>query len=293
MLSMLPQRLGLIIGSELHADIGKNICGPCCISVPEWVAGKLGKFYLYFADHQGQVIKLAYADEITGPWKVHSCGVLSLKRFNDAYDHVASPDIYIDHSAQRLRLYFHARSRSRGREQWSFSAISNDGIHFAPEADYPLAPFYLKVFCFDGFFYGITKGGRIWRSEDGVKPFLGGNNILHSSNPTDLWHNYHGAARHFGLHQWNESLDVYFTRIGDRPERILKGNVKLAEGSWLDWKCKDIVEVLRPELGYEGAHVALTESTSGPSMQIENALRDPDILQVGEELFMFYADIEL
>ena len=47
-LSMLPQRLGLIIGSELHADIGNNICGPCCISVPEWVVGRLRKILSVF-----------------------------------------------------------------------------------------------------------------------------------------------------------------------------------------------------------------------------------------------------
>ena len=70
---------------------------------------------------------------------------------------------------------------------------------------------------------------------------------------------------------------------------FLKAMSSLGKESWLDWKYRDIVEVLRPELAYEGANVASAESTSGPSMQAENALRDPDILRLGEELFMFYA----
>ena len=81
-----------------------------------WYVGHLGKFYLYFADHAGSRIKLAYADKISGPWTLYEGGVLDLAAFTDAYDHVASPDIFIDYAKNEVRLYFHARLHERVRE---------------------------------------------------------------------------------------------------------------------------------------------------------------------------------
>ena len=151
------KRLGLIINQSSHPEAGSNIGGPCCIEVPDWLPNKLGKYYLYFADHQGSHIKMAYADDIKGPWKLIFGGVLGLNNYKDAWDHIASPDLFVDHEVGKLRLYFHARARSRGREQWSFAAISNDGVCFSPLADYPLAPSYLRVFNYNGAMYGVTK----------------------------------------------------------------------------------------------------------------------------------------
>ena len=39
----------------------RNINGPCLIKVPKWVENPLGKYYLYFAHHKGDRIKLAVA----------------------------------------------------------------------------------------------------------------------------------------------------------------------------------------------------------------------------------------
>ena len=100
-----------------------------------WYVGHLGKFYLYFADHAGSRIKLAYADKISGPWTLYEGGVLDLAAFTDAYDHVASPDIFIDYAKNEVRLYFHARLHERGREQWTFAATSSGGLNFRPATD--------------------------------------------------------------------------------------------------------------------------------------------------------------
>ena len=56
-----------IIRPDLHPSIGQNIQGPSLIRVPKWVEDPLGKYYLYFADHKGRYIRLAYADELAGP----------------------------------------------------------------------------------------------------------------------------------------------------------------------------------------------------------------------------------
>ena len=39
-----------------------------------WVDRPLGRYYLYFSHHAGKFIRLAYADALTGPWKVHEGG---------------------------------------------------------------------------------------------------------------------------------------------------------------------------------------------------------------------------
>jgi hypothetical protein len=48
------------------------------IRVPDWIGDRLGDYYVYFADHKGSYIRLAYADHPTGPWTVHPPGSLHL-----------------------------------------------------------------------------------------------------------------------------------------------------------------------------------------------------------------------
>ena len=67
-----------IISSELHPSIGANIQGPSMIRVPDWIDDPLGDYYLYFADHKGSYIRLAYADHPTGPWAIYAPGSLHL-----------------------------------------------------------------------------------------------------------------------------------------------------------------------------------------------------------------------
>jgi hypothetical protein len=68
-----------IIGpAMLPANDGENICGPSLIRVPPWLPNPLGSYYLYFAHHGGTYIRLAYADDLTGPWTVYAPGTLRL-----------------------------------------------------------------------------------------------------------------------------------------------------------------------------------------------------------------------
>ncbi|MEM7361206.1 MAG: hypothetical protein AAF431_19135 [Pseudomonadota bacterium] len=55
-----------------------NINGPAVIKVPDWIENPLGEYYLYFAHHKGDYIRLAYADQPAGPWQIYEPGVLSL-----------------------------------------------------------------------------------------------------------------------------------------------------------------------------------------------------------------------
>src|SRR5438045_878998 len=69
-----------IVAPGLHPSIGVNIQGPSMIRVPDWIEGRLGDYYLYFADHKGRYIRLAYADHLAGPWTIHPPGSLHLEQ---------------------------------------------------------------------------------------------------------------------------------------------------------------------------------------------------------------------
>ncbi len=72
------ERIEPLILPGQDRSIGDNIQGPSLIRVPDWVDARLGQYYLYFADHKGASIRLAYADALTGPWQIHQPGSLKL-----------------------------------------------------------------------------------------------------------------------------------------------------------------------------------------------------------------------
>ena len=96
----------------LTGDDGANINGPSLIRVPAWVENPLGRYYLYFAHHEGTYIRLAYADDLEGPWTVYDPGTLRLTDTNcndisqmswAANKHIASPDVHIHAGTRQIR----------------------------------------------------------------------------------------------------------------------------------------------------------------------------------------------
>ena len=107
---------GPIIAPNMDGRMGGNVQGPSLIRVPEWIENPLGKYYLYFADHRGTYIRLAYADNLLGPWKTHEPGSLQIEESffpttveagasARANAHIASPDVHIDHASRRINMY--------------------------------------------------------------------------------------------------------------------------------------------------------------------------------------------
>ena len=139
---------------------GMNINGPTLIRVPSWVPNPLGQYYLYFAHHHGDYIRLAYAENIEGPYNVHLSGTLNLDQLPFRAKHLASPEILINEEQKNITMYFHANVRGKGiykdQIQMTYRATSEDGIHFKAMKD-QLAPFYLRVFPYAGYYYGIAK----------------------------------------------------------------------------------------------------------------------------------------
>ena len=87
-----------------------NINGPSMIRVPSFVQNPLGTYYLYFSHHDGKVIQFAYAHSVGGPYTVHPTGSLKLEQVTSkdiCRNHIASPDVVIDHEKQEIRMYYH------------------------------------------------------------------------------------------------------------------------------------------------------------------------------------------
>jgi len=265
----------IIQETMLPAGEGNNINGPSLIRVPRWITNRLGNYYLYFAHHSGKYIRLAYADKLEGPWKIYEQGALQLSESPGCIGHIASPDVFVDEQRQEIRLYFHGPSRERTGQK-SFVALSKDGLHFKASAE-PLGIFYFRVFHWHDAWYAMAKGGLLYRSSDGLSGFVEGPNPLPGGDSRDKEYNSPGP-RHVALHRTGETLWVYYSNIGDEPERILRCRIPLTQ-DWRDWKASPPEEVLRPETVWEGANLPLRRSNAGATKERENALRDPGIIE--------------
>ncbi len=263
-----------IIHPALDDSIGPNINGPSLIRVPNWLPKPLGRYYLYFAHHGGQYIRLAYADDIAGPWRIYRPGTLRLEQ-TCGYSHVASPDVHLDHQARQLRMYFHVPVPGAQR---TFLASSADGLNFTADT-VDLGPSYFRVFQHQGAFYCVTMGGHksglIMRSPDGHTAFEPGPAIL-------------PRQRHVAVQKCGNILRIIFSRAGDCPEHLLLTTVSL-EGDWHKWQTTEPVSLLEPETDYEGADLPLEESRYAAAPGRVRQLRDPCIFEDDNQTFLLYS----
>lgn len=259
---------------RVDALVGSNINGPSLIRVPDWLPNPLGRYYLYFAHHQGTFIRLAYADRLAGPWRVHSPGTL---RLEDSHflDHIASPDVHVDEDRRLIRMYYHGIVRLEGHEQYTRVAQSADGIHFTAAPELLGAP-YLRVVRWNGWHYALGMPGIFSRSHDGLTDFERGPMLF----TRDM--------RHSALKLDGDRLSVFYSNAGDCPERILRSTIELTP-DWRDWTASAPVTVLEPELEYEGAGAPLEPSRRGLVMGAVHQLRDPAIYQEDGRTYLLYA----
>ena len=150
----ISKKIGLIISPKLLAPAEReSICNPCCIKVPDWKIKKLGKYYLYFADHRGKFIKMAYSNNISKDWKIYKKKILKVNQFKDAKHHIASPEIYLDKKRKIFYMLTHSYSKKIKKGQWTYLSSSVNGITFNKVYNVPLAPFYLRIFKHKNYFF--------------------------------------------------------------------------------------------------------------------------------------------
>lgn len=294
-----------IISPELHPSLGPNIQGPSLIKVPDWVSGRLGKYYLYFADHKGRYIRLAYADNLLGPWKVHVPGSLQLESsyllteppsgpaealdklratprpanlshdlFTEATTpHIASPDVVVDEANRRILMYYHGLNSLQ--QQVTRVATSTDGIHFVARPEI-LGRTYFRTFSHHAYTYAMAMPGQFYRSKDGLTGFEQGPLLF---NPN---------MRHSAILKRGDILFVFWTQVGEAPETILLSTIDVS-ADWTKWSNGPAVEVLRPERAWEGADAPVTPSLRSTAYGHVNELRDPAVFEDDGRIYLLYA----
>jgi len=161
--------LMISFGAAAPSATKMNMNGPSVIRVPDWVpdAQKThpdAVYYMYYADHGGRDIRLAWSAAITGKWHLFNRGkatdrawgvkgnntgartpgegVLDLNVVgrDDAIHvdedfglrgHIASPDVHVDDVNRRIVMYFHGPQRAGfGAGTGTFVATSRYGLNF-------------------------------------------------------------------------------------------------------------------------------------------------------------------
>lgn len=283
-----------IITPSMMGSAGDNINGPSLIKAPDWLPNKLGKYYLYFAHHEGEHIRLAYANDLAGPWTIYKPGVIHAKDTGWNPDHIASPDVLIDDERQEIRVYFHSpvtpvpkssdpqyREKLIGTRQDSFVAVSKNGLDFKihPES---LGPSYFRVWQWGGYYYALPRLGiPLLRSKTGFAPFERASHSPFEADPAFK------NIRHVAVMVEGSKLTVFYTRIGDAPERIFVTEIDMTP-DWESWHAATPHTVLAPQTGYEGVALPLVPSQRGSSTEPENGLRDPAVYREGGKLYLLY-----
>lgn len=295
-----------IITPDLHPSIGVNIQGPSLIRAPEWVDDPLGRYYLYFADHKGLYIRLAYADDLLGPWTIHPPGSVQIEgsHFLEAppeltpeqraeilarparpagmsHDpvteaitpHIASPDVHVDDASRRIVMYYHGLDGIS--TQVSRVALSADGVNFETRPE-RLGRSYMRVFAYDGYTYVMAMPGLFYRSRDPLGGFEEGPRLFNAN------------MRHSALLRRGDTLYVFWTEVGEAPEHVKVSTIDLA-GDWMAWEETPGAEVLRPEFDWEGADAPLEPSVRSTAYGHVNQLRDPAIFEEDGRIYLLYA----
>ena len=295
-----------IIRPSMDARMGTNVQGPSLIRVPDWLPDPLGRYYLYFADHKGSYIRLATADQVAGPWEIHTPGSLLLEqshfltepaRIPDDVDptqdrwrnaaavgvpvpidsatkpHIASPDVHVRDDRREVVMYYHGLEGFRF--QRSRVATSKDGLSFV--AKEPLiANSYLRAFQHAGQWYAMGMPGVFYRSPDGLGDFEQGPTL------------FPRTMRHSALLKRGNTLFVFWSNVGDKPEHILLSTVEI-EGDWSGWKASEARSVLLPEEGWEGADRPLVASVRDAINVRVRQLRDPAIFEDEGRTYLLYS----
>lgn len=271
-----------IVTPALSASLGDNINGPSLIRVPSWVNKPLGKYYLYFAHHQGTYIRLAYADQLDGHWKIYEPGTLQMRDATICHNHVASPDVHVDEVNRRILMYFHCPAQGVGKnieDQKTVLATSGDGIHFTAKPVALGAP-YFRVFHWGGYYYSVARAGVFSRSRDGESPFEEGPTLFNEDPKLVL--------RHAAVDLRGNRLAVYYSRIGDAPEQILVSYIDLTP-DWMHWKASHPVTVIAPEKDWEGADRPIEVSKIDLAPGQVHQLRDPAIFRENGQTYLLYS----
>ena len=270
-----------------------NVNGPSVLPAPGWMPDPPGRYLMFFAHHIGQSIRLAAADDPTGPWRVVEPDVLHVDNTpSDRQPHIASPDVHADDRRQRFVMYFHGMVPSDvgghlacwgtypTLNQKTMVTTSHSGRHFAlVEPVTAVAPSYLRMFDAGDAWYGVAMPSQVVRSADGLRGFEYGPMLFDDDE-----------IRHCCVSRRPErgEIEMLFTRCYEAPERIYRTMIDVS-GDWRSWTRGPVTEVMRPTEHWEGAEEPLKPVPRGLATTRQNGLRDPFVLADGGRRWLYYA----
>lgn len=200
-----------------------------------------------------------------------------------------SPSIAVDEEQQRLYMYIHGHGCHGAKQQPTLLFTSHDGLSWDFDQAKLRRPPYLLWDLFylsaprysprDDFYYAIAKtqedsigSAVLCRSKSLHGPFEQGPILMKGGRHMDMY-----------IHPGSSDMYVFFTLIGDAPERILLGMIDRSPASggshnWLDWKFLPGPIIIQPEYEFEHGNAPLKPSKPGPGLTVLNEIRDPHFL---------------
>lgn len=328
-----------IITEEMFTNVGAtedegiNMNGPSVIHIPDWIAAEdradpTANYYCYFAHHIGEYIRMAWAEEIGGPWNLYQIGsdvAVGNRGVLDNGDadinldngiviennHLASPNAHVDHENQRIILYFHTGSSTfvDGEEvnsQVTYVSHSPYGLDFYDNIQSVfLGSSYFSVFEYDGYMYALDNGATPNRALDAENPWeapagfdftnklwdkLSFNPFQNAITENTGLSSGDLRVRHTGTKVVGDELHVLYSRRGDLMENIQMSTIDLSVGDWTNWEASyPPTPILMAQPGWEGGQFSTIHSETSASPENVNQLRDPYIFTDEDgELYVFY-----
>jgi len=245
---------------------------------------------------------MAYADNLLGPYTVYTPGVLPIEA--TLFErHIASPDVHVDDQTKTIRMFYHGAGftgpKYRKINQNTCHATSPDGLSYTCDR-ICIGPAYMRVWYWNGKWYGFGGGGgrALWASDDFRKPFqpgprleIKGENFAQTNELQDIKEEPNKLIyrmRHTAVDLRNYMLDIYYSNVGDHPERIKRTTIDL-RGDWTTWRGTTPQEILRTEKDYEGVNEPNEASTGGADHQAVHQVRDPYIYNQDGRRYLVYS----
>lgn len=319
-----------IITEKMFLDLGASgeegwiINGPSLIRIPDWIlpenrADSSAVYYLYFANHHGNYIPMAWSAELEGPWNLYHTGADYKSGFRGVLDlgpddtisignsltiekHIASPDVIVDDSNKQIVMYFHGPVREPDGQR-TLVATSSDGLSFQ-EGILPvlLGSSYFRVFEYQDTMYAVGHKSALVQGGTVDDPWLVPPDFdfmeklwtYREDNPFEDYIDsigFDGKVRHPGIHLSEDTLFVFYSRAGDAPERIMMSRMRLDKKPFDKWEPSfPPMEILHPEVYWEGSSKPISPSESGSIDYLANQLRDPDVFEdIDGSLYLLYS----
>ena len=286
------QKISIIIDKKTFNDLdldldSDNINGPSLIKVPKFIKNPLGQYYLYFADHGGKYIRMAYSNIITGPYALYKKGVLHLDNI-PGYNHLASPDVHIEN--EKICMFYHCPYKNGKTPQYTFYAYSNNGLNFISKLKNIIHP-YFRRFTFENDIYGLAMKSVACNTITPELKKKGCNSVtVVLKKINDTWKEIAEIlpfSRHTCIFIKNSIIYVFFSNVGDNPEHIKVGELTINKKNNI---CNiiNIKSIIKPELYYEHHNTQLTKSRYGGTKQFVRQLRDPYVIKDDKDIYILY-----